>query len=110
MNRETMHDLSDLMPVLRPVPERDGLSLLAEAIVRRAAIDYDAALRMRALHPGNPRWAMLCRENETFFRSDWCALLSAVDGEELLRRLRDYAARPGSVPLSRIGGDPLPWE
>ena len=109
MNRELMKKLPDLNPSLTPAPPRDGETLLAEAIVRRAAVDYDTALRMRALHPENPRWAALCAENERFFRSDWCALLCPTDGRRLMRLLRQYAARPGSVPLSRIGGDPLPW-
>lgn len=85
-----------------------GWQCLAEAIVRQACADYDAALRMRARHPDQPRWHAICASQVRFFRSEWFSLLTPIDGTALERSVRLYAETPGSVPLS-ARSDPLPW-
>ena len=63
-----------------------GARLLADAVVTQAVEDYMALLR--AGDPGGR-----AREAGTFFRSDWFRLLSGMDGEALIRRMRKEAGR-----------------
>ena len=68
----------------RPELYDSGCMLLIEAIVRRAAEDYLAALRHR---PGR-RTAARIREVTAFFRSAYFSRLTGVQGESLLRQIR----------------------
>ena len=61
-----------------------GCSALIEAIVRRAAEDYLAALRQL---PGR-RAAARVRETSAFFRSDYFRRLTGTDGERMLQMIR----------------------
>lgn len=60
---------------------------LANAIIIQAAKDYRRALRTLKAHPSHGKAQKIKTEVEQFFRSDWYAALSRVDGEVLLRRL-----------------------
>ena len=61
-----------------------GCIALIEAIVRRAAEDYLAALRQL---PGR-RAAARVRETSAFFRSDYFRRLTGTDGERMLQMIR----------------------
>ena len=61
-----------------------GCIVLIEAIVRRAAEDYLAALRQL---PGR-RAAARVRETSAFFRSDYFRRLTGTDGERMLQMIR----------------------
>lgn len=53
---------------------------LANAIVLQACEDYRSALRRK-------KYAAMC-DIEDFFRSDWFRMLTTVDGEYLIDKLR----------------------
>ena len=58
----------------------DGFEGLAQAIILQAVKDYKKALR------GDAReW---CREIEQFFHSDWFSVLTKVDPDAILQRVR----------------------
>lgn len=66
--------------------EIDGYQLLANAIVLQAANEYREVLRLP-----NPttadKWHKI--RLQRFFRSDWYKLLTKVDGEMLMERLKE---------------------
>lgn len=59
----------------------DGYRALADAIIVQAAKDYRKALRDDARG--------MCREIERFFRSEWFRLLTVINPEMLIRKLRE---------------------
>ena len=65
---------------------------LANAIIVQAANDYRAALRTLEQNPKYPPALQDKSEVEGFFRSEWYTLLTSVDGETLLRMLREEVA------------------
>ena len=67
----------------------NGFQELANAIIEQAAKDYRAAQRIRRRHPDNYSAHKTVLEVEQFFRSDWFAVLSEIDGEVLLRMLKE---------------------
>lgn len=70
----------------------DGCQALANAIVKQAAADYRKALRALRRHP-NSRVAMqTAMEIEDFFHSDWYGVLTDIDPDYLIDRLRKEAA------------------
>ncbi len=69
----------------------DSLTALANAIIVQAAKDYRKALRKQKKDPGNVSAKNPIEEVEQFFCSDWFRLLTTVDGEMLLRQLREEA-------------------
>ena len=62
--------------------------MLANAIIIQAADDYRAALRSLKHMPDSSAAAGLLEDCESFFLSDWFMLLTALDGESLMQRLR----------------------
>ena len=70
-------------------PELDPYQELANAIVIMAAKDYRHALRIQRRNPDSHAARIKTDEIERFFRSDWYRLLTNVDGEMLIRRLRE---------------------
>ena len=60
---------------------------LANAIIIQAAKDYRRALHTLKKYPSHGKAQRVKTEVEQFFRSDWYADLSRIDGEVLLRRL-----------------------
>lgn len=60
---------------------------LANAIVRQAADDYRRALRGKGYR--YYAYDRLIREIERFFRSRWYRMLTHVNGEYLLEKLRE---------------------
>lgn len=69
----------------------DPYEKLANAIIVQASNDYMANLRKKVRNPGNASADHDIREIECFFRSDWYQVLTYVDGDYLLGRLRKEA-------------------
>lgn len=61
---------------------------LANAIVEQAAKDYRSALKALARDDENECIQEEIRTLERFFRSRWYGILTDVDGEYLMERLR----------------------
>ena len=63
---------------------------LASAIIVQAANDYESALSP-VVHRPEEVWAKqsVLVELEHFFRSNWYRTLTTIDGEYLMRRLRE---------------------
>ena len=69
------------MYVVRDNQEKNGYEALAQAIIIQAVNDYRRALK------GDARGR--CREIERFFRSEWFSVLTKVNPEMLIRKLRE---------------------
>lgn len=61
---------------------------LANAIVLQAVSDYRAALKKVKKNPKNRDAMDEALQIEKFFRSEWYQVLTSVDGEYLIDRLR----------------------
>ena len=70
-------------------PELDPYQELANAIVVMAAKDYRHALRIQRRNPDSQAARIKIDEIERFFRSEWYRLLTDVDGEMLIKKLRE---------------------
>ena len=62
---------------------------LANAIVKQAAKDWQSAMKRLRKKPGNKAAQAQRDECEQFFRSDWFTVLTGVDGEFLMRKLKE---------------------
>lgn len=62
---------------------------LANAIIVQAVDDYREALRIRKRNPNSQRAKAAIDEIEHFFRSEWFTFLTSVNGEMLIRKLRE---------------------
>lgn len=62
---------------------------LANAIVKQAAKDWLGAMKRLKKKPGNKIAQETRDECERFFRSGWFEQLTGVDGEFLLRKLKE---------------------
>ena len=67
----------------------DPYEALANAIVLQACEDYRAALKKIKKNPKNQEAMSKAMEIERFFRSGWYQALTSVDGEYLIRKLRE---------------------
>jgi hypothetical protein len=67
----------------------DPFENLANAIVEQAAKDYVDALRRIKKNPRNKAAMGEAMELENFFHSGWYGLLTKVDPDYLIRRLRE---------------------
>ena len=67
----------------------DSLTALANAIIVQAAKDYRQALLKHQKEPDSVSAGIRIEEAERFFRSDWYRLLTTVDGEMLIKQLRE---------------------
>ena len=61
---------------------------LADEIITRAVKDYRRALRTLKYHPENDTARRSRREIERFFNSQWFGVLTEIDPEVLMERLR----------------------
>lgn len=64
---------------------------LANAMIIQASKDYMISLRKKKRNPGSASAEHDIRECERFFRSGWYQVLTSVDGEYLMERLRKEA-------------------
>jgi len=62
---------------------------LANAIVLGAVKDYRDALKKLRKNPRNQAAAILRDDCERFFRSKWYSVLTSVDPEYLIERLKE---------------------
>ena len=67
----------------------DPYENLANAVVVQAAEDYRRALKALKRCARNKDALALKEECERFFQSGWFSILTAVDGEWLMRKLRE---------------------
>ena len=67
----------------------DPYERLANAIILQAVTDYRAALKRIRRSPKNKDAVDEALRIERFFRSAWYSQLTSVDGEYLIRRLRE---------------------
>ena len=67
----------------------DSYERLANAIILQAVTDYRTALKKIRKNPGNRDAIDEALRIERFFRSGWYSQLTSVDGEYLIRRLRE---------------------
>lgn len=69
----------------------DAYERLANAIIVNAANDYRVVLKKCKRNPNDE---LICREKEKiekFFHSPWYRVLTTVDGEYLIKKLREEA-------------------
>lgn len=69
----------------------DAYENLADAIILLAVKDYRQALKLLSKNPHSRSAMAAVNEMERFFRSDWYETLTSVDGEMLIRKLREEA-------------------
>ena len=69
----------------------DPYEKLANAIIVQASKDYMTNLRKKKRNPGSVLAEHDIKECERFFCSDWYQVLTSVDGEYLMGRLRKEA-------------------
>ena len=69
----------------------DGYEKLANGIILLAVKDYRSALKKLKRNPRSQTANDTVQEVERFFRSDWYKSLTEVDGEMLIRKLREEA-------------------
>lgn len=69
----------------------DAYENLANAIILLAVKDYRQALKLLSKNPHSRSAMVAVNEMERFFRSDWYETLTSVDGEMLIRKLREEA-------------------
>lgn len=62
---------------------------LANAIILQAVRDYRMALKSLKATPRNRTAQAEKKEIERFFRSQWFSVLTSVDGEMLIRSLKE---------------------
>lgn len=62
---------------------------LANAIILQAVKDYREARKKLKKRPKNEDAKLMISDCEAFFRSDWYKALTDLDGEMLIRKLRE---------------------
>lgn len=67
----------------------DPWESLAEAIILQAVKDYRQARKKHKKRPKNENAKLMMADCEEFFRSDRFTALTGLDGETLLRRLKE---------------------
>lgn len=69
-----------------------GYRALANAIIEQAVKDYREALRSLRRHPDSKAAMQTAMEIENFFHSDWYGVLTDIDPDYLIDRLRKETA------------------
>lgn len=75
----------------------DAYQNLANAIVESAVKDYITALKYHYKHPQNKEYANEVDSLERFFRSGWYGVLTSLDAEYLMTRIRAMVRKEVSV-------------
>ncbi len=70
-----------------------GYQALANAIIEQAVKDYRAALKVLRRHPNSKAAMAEAMEIERFFHSGWYGVLTEIDPDYLIKRLRKEAAQ-----------------
>lgn len=76
---------------------------LANAIIKSAAKDYMAALKILNRHPTSVNAKATVDECERFFRSSWYQKLTNVDGEFLIRKMQEEVLKNDHKRLFKTG-------
>lgn len=63
--------------------------MLANAIIIKAADDLRTSLRNLKVNPQHKESLRTLKECEKFFQSEWYKVLTKVDGEMILRKIRE---------------------
>ncbi len=66
----------------------NGYQALANGIIEQAAKDYQEALRRLKKHPDDKAAMKETMEIEEFFHSSWYGVLTQIDPDYLINRLR----------------------
>ena len=74
------------------IAEPGGYQALANAVVTQATKDYRMSIRHLKTHPGSQTASVMKRECERFFHSNWYSLLTSVDADYILNRIRKEEA------------------
>ncbi len=67
----------------------DPFENLANAIIIQAVKDYREARKKLRKRPKNEDAKLMVQDCEAFFRSEWFTALTKIDGEMLIRKLRE---------------------
>ena len=70
-----------------------GYQALANAIIKQAVKDYRAALKILRRHPDSKAAMAEAMELERFFHSGWYGVLTEIDPDYLIKRLRKESAQ-----------------
>ena len=70
-----------------------GYQALANAIIEQAVKDYRAALKILRRHPDSKAAMAEAMELERFFHSGWYGVLTEIDPDYLIKRLRKEAVK-----------------
>ncbi len=70
-----------------------GYQALGNAIIEQAAKDYRDAIRRLKRHPDSKAAMETAMEVERFFHSGWYAVLTDLDPDYLINRLRKEALK-----------------
>ena len=67
----------------------NGYEELANAIILQAVKDYREALRLLGMNPNDKSAKRDQRNIERFFRSEWFSILTDLNGELLMKKLKE---------------------
>ena len=70
----------------------NGYEELANAIILQAVKDYREALRLLGMNPNDKSAQRDKRSIELFFHSQWFSILTDLNGELLLKKLKEEFA------------------
>lgn len=74
---------------VQPLIMEDGFTNLASAIILQAVKDYRDALKTLEKNPYSIDANKMKSNGERFFRSKWFSQVTSIDGNMLLKKLRE---------------------
>ena len=82
---------------MKQVIDSDNLApeqRLANAIIVQAAEDYRTCIRNLKINPRHKESLAMLQDCEDFFRSDWYQMLTKLDGEMIMQKIREEEHAP----------------
>ena len=76
------------LKISKPAKDISPYQQLANAIVLQAVRDYQSAIRVLKYKPDDNEMRILKDEIEYFVKSDYFAILTSIDGKEVLHHIR----------------------
>ena len=67
--------------------------MLANAIIVQTADDYRTCIRNLKINPKHKKSLLQLQDCEGFFRSEWYQMLTSVNGELIMRKIREEELR-----------------
>ncbi len=92
MNTTGNTEASGCPPQGRELLDQAGWGALAQAVVYQACDDYRRVRRRLRACPDDRRACAAARSLERFFTSRWFTTISDLDGQALLRKLKEETA------------------